>query len=271
MKSVEESASAAARDVTIRACLRGAHLVSWKTHAVERLWLSPLSDCGSQAAVRGGVPVLFPQFGFFGDQVKHGFARTSDWRQVEPVAREGRAALAFEFSSTAETLAQWPYAFSARLDISASPNDLEMVLAVTNTGHEPMAFTTGLHTYFAVADPAASITGLGGYAVWDTVSTAQPQFTDEVADPIRALEPRDIIVHDVETPVVLHDPELGMLTISAQGLPDRVVWNPGPSNGLPDVAAGDEANFVCIEPAAVVPIKLPPGETWEGRQILAVG
>jgi hypothetical protein len=37
------------------------------------------------------------------------------------------------------------------------------------------------------------------------------------------------------------------------------------------VAAGDEARFVCIEPTAVVPVVLPAGGVWEGRQRLHLG
>ena len=48
--------------------LFGAHLVSWKTgDGNERLFCSSESKRDGSAAIRGGVPVIFPQFGARGD------------------------------------------------------------------------------------------------------------------------------------------------------------------------------------------------------------
>ena len=77
--------------------------MSWTTHGVDRLWMSPLSDPSQSDALRGGVPVLFPQFGTFGDLPKHGFARTSDWREVPAPTTPGRAALSFELTDSPAT------------------------------------------------------------------------------------------------------------------------------------------------------------------------
>lgn len=277
MEATHRPVFAEAADVSITACPRGGHLLTWTTRGVERLWRSPISECGSGAAIRGGVPVLFPQFGTFGALTKHGFARTADWRRVEPRVDPRadphgarRAALAFELDDTAATREVWPHPFHARLDISASPEDLEMVLTIANRGHDLARLTAGLHTYLAVADPGAYITGLGGCHAWDGASTSAPRFTTRLPDRIPALAGQDLVVHGAEAPVVLHDAVLGEVSVSASGFPNRVVWNPGPDNGLPDVVPGDEAHFVCIEPAAVIPIILPGGGIWEGRQRLAL-
>jgi glucose-6-phosphate 1-epimerase len=266
--------SAEAADVSITACPRGAHLLTWTTRGVERLWRSPLSECGGPTAIRGGIPVLFPQFGTFGELVKHGFGRTTDWRRVEPrveARAAGRAVLAFELDDSEATRAVWPHPFRARLEISASPDDLAMALSVVNRGHGLARLTAGLHTYFAVADPDATITGLGGCHAWDGASTTAPRFSTRLPNRIRALETQDLVVHGAEEPVVLHDAVLGTVSVEASGFPNRVVWNPGPGHELPDVAPGDEAHFVCIEPAAVIPIILPGGGTWVGRQRLTLG
>jgi glucose-6-phosphate 1-epimerase len=269
-----EPVSSEAADVSITACPRGAHLLTWTTRGVERLYRSPLSHCGGLTAIRGGVPVLLPQFGGFGDMIKHGFARTSEWTRVEPpVEPPGprRARLSFELEDTAETRTQWPHPFHARLDVSASADDLEMVVTVVNRGHDLARFTAGLHTYLAVADQEATITGMGGCHAWDGMSTRAPRFTKRLPDRIRALDTQDLVVHGVEAPVELHDAVLGEVRVSATGFPNRVIWNPGPESGLPDIPPGDEARFVCIEPAAVVPIILPGGGIWEGRQRLTLG
>ncbi len=262
--------TAQAPGVRITACPRGAHLMTWTTHGVERLWMSPLSGCGQPAALRGGIPVLFPQFAAFGPLVKHGFARTTPWRAVPSDEVPDRAVLAFELHDSADTRAVWAHPFRARLDVSASPRDLVVRLSVTNLDEYPARFTGGLHTYLRVTGPGARITGLGGASGWDGVSTQDPQFTVPVADCLAALDERDLVMHDVAGPITLHDDELGTLVLRAEGLPDRVVWNPGPDHGLPDVLPGGAAEFVCIEPTAVTPQVIAAGRTWVGTQVLEV-
>ncbi len=262
---------AQAPGVRITACPRGAHLLTWTTGDIERLWLSPLSHCGEPSAIRGGVPVLFPQFSVFGRLPKHGFARVSAWRPVPARVEPGRVGLAFEMRDSRDTRAIWPTPFAARVDISASPDDLLMSLSVTNSDEYDARFTAGLHTYLAVADPQATITGLGGTWAWDGPSPEQPAFTVHVPDELRALDERDLVIHGATGPVVLHDEVLGALTVTAEGFPDRVVWNPGPAHGLPDIPSGGHAGFVCIEPAAVTPVTLPAGATWVGSQRLTLG
>jgi glucose-6-phosphate 1-epimerase len=263
--------SAEAPGVRITACPRGAHLMTWATEGVERLWMSPLSQCGDRTALRGGVPVLFPQFGTFGPLVKHGFARTADWRPVPTAGGSDRAQLAFELSDSEETRAVWPHRFHARLEVAASAGELEMSLTVANLGSDEAAFTGGLHTYLAVADPGAWIEGLAGARAWDGQSTTDPRFTQPVGPRVPALASQDLVMQGTLDLIVLHDEVLGRMSVIAEGFGNRIVWNPGPGSGLPDVAPGDEARFVCIEPTAVTPITLPAGASWTGRQRLVVG
>jgi glucose-6-phosphate 1-epimerase len=269
--STDRPIVAEAPGVRITARARGAHLMSWTTHGVDRLWMSPLSRHGQADALRGGVPVLFPQFATFGDLPKHGFARTADWEPVRAPLEHGRATLAFHLADSEGTRAVWPHRFRARLGISASAVDLTMTLIVENRGQDVARFTGGLHTYLAVADPEAWIDGLAGCHVWDGVSTKDPRFTERIEGPIRALDTQDRVISGALAPVVLHDAVLGSLDVTAEGFANRVVWNPGPGHSLPDVAPGDESRFVCIEPTAVVPVVLPAGGVWEASQRLHLG
>lgn len=270
MTSTDRPIVAEAAGVRITARARGAHLMRWVTEGVDRLWMSPASDPGQPDALRGGVPVLFPQFGTFGDLPKHGFARTARWRPMPVAAEAGRATLAFELADSAETRGQWPFSFHARLVVSASARDLLMGLTVSNRSPDVARFTGGLHTYLAVRDPQASITGLAGTHAWDGVSTSAPTFSEPIGGPLRALAAQDRVISGATEPVVLHDRELGQLEVTARGFTNRVVWNPGPGHDLPDVPPGDEAHFVCIEPTTVVPVVLPPGGVWEVSQQLSL-
>ena len=61
--------------------LHGAHVTSWKPARDhdERLFLSERSEFRAGTAIRGGIPVIFPQFAAEGPLPRHGFARTSEW------------------------------------------------------------------------------------------------------------------------------------------------------------------------------------------------
>ena len=64
--------------------LYGAHLVSWASaDGQQRLFCSARSARDGSRAIRGGVPVIFPQFAERGDGMRHGFARVSAWRLAD--------------------------------------------------------------------------------------------------------------------------------------------------------------------------------------------
>jgi glucose-6-phosphate 1-epimerase len=62
----------------------GGQVLEWTPvgSEVSRLWLSPDWRCGPGAAIRGGVPVVFPQFSDRGPLPKHGIARDREWEAL---------------------------------------------------------------------------------------------------------------------------------------------------------------------------------------------
>jgi glucose-6-phosphate 1-epimerase len=57
----------------------GAHVASWKSaDGVENLFVSSTAEIGNGKALRGGVPICWPQFAAKGKYGKHGFCRSSD-------------------------------------------------------------------------------------------------------------------------------------------------------------------------------------------------
>jgi glucose-6-phosphate 1-epimerase len=142
----------------------GAHLLSWIPAADrERLYLSPQSAYGAGASVRGGVPVIFPQFNQRGPLPRHGLARTRRW-QVQLAEVRGTAALAvLRLADDDETRALWPHAFEAELTICIDGERLDVELAVSNRGAAPWSFMAALHSYFAVGEvESVRIEGLSG-------------------------------------------------------------------------------------------------------------
>jgi glucose-6-phosphate 1-epimerase len=249
----------------------GGQVLGWTPagSAVSRLWLSPDHRCGPGAAIRGGIPVIFPQFSDRGPLPKHGLARDRAWQPLSFGAVPGmRADGELELRDDAATREVWPRGFRVAVRATAFATALDVELEVRNTGAEDLEFTAALHSYLTVGGAGATIRGLEGLPAED--NAAGRAAVTMPGAPLDALEPRDVAVRGATSPVVLDDPELGPLAVTATGFTDVVVWNPGPGHGLPDVPDGGEREFVCIEPALLTSEVLAPGWLWRGSMRLSV-
>ncbi|CAH1763908.1 3632_t:CDS:2 [Entrophospora sp. SA101] len=81
----------------------GANVTSWKYDGKERLFLSKKSKLDGTRAIRGGIPLVFPQFGKASDPSaetaalpQHGFARTSNW-DLSGVINDDESKVSVEF------------------------------------------------------------------------------------------------------------------------------------------------------------------------------
>ena len=237
--------------------------------ADDRLYLSARSGFDGTAAIRGGVPVIFPQFAAEGPLPRHGFARTSLW-SLGCVAREGVGTAEAEFvlRDGPETHGIWDAAFKAVLAVSVVGRQLAITLQVENVGEKVFSFTAALHTYLRVRDVGdAEIHGLRG-----TLYRVSGDRTLVADDADRLLLPDHIDRVYVGAPpsIELRERDRSLL-LEAEGFPDAVIWNPGRERAaaLDDLEPGDERRFVCIEAAAVqTPITLGAGRRWAGTQTL---
>ena len=241
----------------------GAHVTSWTVDGVEQLYLSGRSALRDGAAIRGGVPIIFPQFSTFGPLPRHGFARTRAWDADGP----GR----FRLRDDDATRAVWPHAFAATYAVDVADRALRLALTIENTGPAPFEFTAALHTYLRVAEIAdVRIDGLASVRYRDQTAGGAER-VDETA--LRFAGEVDRIYLDVPGPVRLRD-ATRTVEVSAVGFPDVVVWNPGESLAatIADLDPDGWRRFVCIEAAAIArPVWLAPNESWTGRQELMVG
>ena len=140
--------------------LHGAHVTSWiPAGGSEALFLSRAAAFGPGKAIRGGVPVIFPQFAAMGPLPKHGFARTQPWERVDDAGRP--EAVRLRLRDSEETRALWPHAFAAELAVGLGDDWLSLELTIRNPGGAAFQFTAALHTYLRVRsrDCAASATG----------------------------------------------------------------------------------------------------------------
>ncbi|MFY2763391.1 D-hexose-6-phosphate mutarotase [Arenimonas sp. MALMAid1274] len=255
---------------TVEVCTQGAHVLSWRdATGRERLFLSPRARFAPGAAIRGGVPVVFPQFSGRGALPKHGLLRGLPWRLSETSSDARAARLAFEIQDSGATRGLWPHAFHARLVIVLEAGALDIRLQVTNTSPTPFSFTSALHSYLAVADVrVAQVHGLAQRPYEDAADGGEWRVHPDA--PLGFDGEVDRVYPEVRSALVLEEPG-HRLQVAAEGFPDVVVWNPGPSLAAALVDLGEDqcARFACLEAASVLkPVVLGPGEHWSGGQRL---
>lgn len=168
------------------------------------LFVSESNTWSPEDAIRGGVPVVFPQFGKELDpsMAQHGFLRSNVWKLLNAdttdphharncasaaLSDESPVSARFEIdeSCIVRNAAGTPWEgrkFTATYTITIHANDntalLSADLLVTNTGSDEFEFSNLLHTYYAVEDSTKlSVTGLKNYQCIDTMinPTRDPQ------------------------------------------------------------------------------------------------
>ncbi|MCU0484473.1 MAG: D-hexose-6-phosphate mutarotase [Anaerolineales bacterium] len=248
--------------------LHGGHLTSWiPAGSEEQLFLSPMSEFKPQAAIRGGVPVLFPQFSVFGPLRKHGFARLQDWELHSIQEHTGLLTARLTLSENEITLQEWPYQFQMELAVTIGGSRLDLTLSVTNTGSQVFKFTTGLHTYLRVRDVSqVTVSGLQNGLFMDQTDGNQEK---KQAEKLLAFEGEIDRIYYNPRPVLTLQEGLRQIQIGRRGFTDFVIWNPGAGARLTDLAPDSYRSFVCIEAGSIAkPVRLSPDESWQSTQTL---
>ena len=170
----------------------GAHLTSYvDSSGREVLFLSRDAALDGSRAIRGGVPLCFPQFGRHDESMpQHGFLRNNFWREV-PGSRidddDGGSRVSLELSLADAIRARgktgdWgseetEYDASFTYTVSINGSGFETTIVMENRGTTPWKkFQVLLHNYFSVRDgkaldgEACNVSGLGGYAFHDKVT-----------------------------------------------------------------------------------------------------
>jgi len=247
--------------------LHGAHVTSWRAaREGEILFVSRASHFQDGVPIRGGVPVIFPQFGG-GPLPQHGLVRTRPWQVARTVlGADDAVSITLRLEDDAQTRALWPHPFCLQLTISLGLA-LTIEFTVKNPGSAPFPFQTSLHTYFQVADiTQTSLRGLQGTAFNDFLH------------PGPAAETRELVSFDRETDriyinapnrVVLDDRgNQRTIAIVKSGMNDIVLWNPWveKSKRMKDFGDEEYRHMVCVETGHMrTPAVLAPGAQWSGR------
>jgi glucose-6-phosphate 1-epimerase len=261
-------ASGASAEIAIQ----GAHVVSWKrANGEEMLFLSANSALSPGEPIRGGIPVVFPQFANLGPLPQHGFVRTSAWDVVEVSRDPGGSVFAlFRTRDTDATRALWPHAFRATLRVTLD-EALSTAITIENTGGESFPFQCDLHTYLRVGDlRKVTIEGLEGATYQDRTAKGaerrerrRPLRITGETDRIYVARPGRLRIRDESrSRTILHD---------RAGFNDVVIWNPGEEKARTTIglAEGEYLTMLAVESAQdVPPVQLAPGSLWSGVQHL---
>lgn len=253
--------------------LHGAHVTSWKpAQGREVFFVSCASKFQDGVPIRGGIPVIFPQFGD-GALPKHGLVRTRDWQVARTtLGADGEVLITLRLEDDAQTRALWPHQFCLQLTVLLGPV-LTIEFVVKNTGLAPFPFQTALHTYFQVADISQTgLFGLQGAAFEDFLQAGPTVETREVITVDREI---DRIYVNAPDRVVLDDRgNQRKITIEKSGMNAMVVWNPWieKARQLKDLGDDEYRRMVCVETVNMhVPAVLAPGAQWSGRTVFACG
>lgn len=256
--------------------LNGAHVTSWiPAGGKEVLFMGKTATFSPGDPIRGGIPVVWPQFANLGGLPQHGFARKSEWQLVETPDgdNEEQSSVKLQLSDDHRTRELWPYHFRTELKVSIDEKTLTVELSAFNTGDELFNFTAALHTYIAVADiRETAIRGFTGKWYLD-----KTQGGNETKD-----EAKKLVISDETDRVYLKAPKKvevedrgneRRVEVRATGFKDAVVWNPWVEKvtGFIGLDTEDYLRMVCIEAAQIgAPVELKPGTSWSGAQTLAI-
>lgn len=253
----------------------GAAVTSWTMRGENHFWVSDTNKwVEGGKAIRGGIPICFPQFGPYGDLQQHGFARVSNWQiRKTYVANDTSVTVIFGLTSESEgeAVAQWPFKFDAEYMVTLSSIGMETKLSVTNVDTKPFEFTCAFHNYFnASSVQNCRVFGFEGRKHLNRLDgdKEMPELEDSGSGYVISEETDQIYLNTPDELAMFDFGQMKVLKIKkTDSLPDATLWNPYGAEG----ADPGWDKFVCIEPACITkPASVAPGGTWMGSQMLGV-
>ncbi|XP_071042373.1 uncharacterized protein [Parasteatoda tepidariorum] len=252
--------------------LYGATLTSWKPFGKEVLFVSKNSKLDGQKPIRGGVPVIFPQFGPWECGPQHGFARRSKWCVKENEQETDRVTFILKDSEASRAMWNHKFVFEYTL-ILTSESDLKMEAMITNSGDVSFNFTFLLHTYFSTPDVFnCKVIGLQGCTYIDKTNDGSSEKEENEQVVLSGFTDR--IYQNTPLTNKLQNVSGGQnVEIQKVNLPDTVVWNPWIENAkkMDDFGDDEWKNMICVEAGYVSnPFSLEPGKSFRASQTLKI-
>lgn len=224
-------------------------------------------------AIRGGIPICWPQFGDMGPcKQQHGFARNREWTVAEQTQPNS---VTLTLKDDTHSITDFASAFELFMTLTIRGNTLRQELVVKNIGDVDFPFTAALHTYFTTGDiTKTSITGLKGCKYLDSLENRVEKTETGDQDVVFDGEVDRIYCGIPDNNVEIIDASRNRkIKVSKSNFPDAVVWNPhiAKSAGMSDFGNDEWKEMVCLEVAQAGsgPVTVPAqGGEWRGSQTL---
>ncbi|EGC36075.1 hypothetical protein DICPUDRAFT_32417 [Dictyostelium purpureum] len=262
--------------------LHGAHVTSFKINSNENLFMSEKSAFQENKAIRGGIPLIWPQFGP-GKIQTHGFARNLDWDVNKALVDEKAQSVQIEFflksSEATDKILGVSSEFIVFYRVTLHPDFLDLEYEVKNTSQQnTMEFQLAFHTYYSISDiKNVHVLGLKGREYIDKMKNMEKKkenrkevTIDQEVDSVylnviptqggSSYQPLQLVDTQKKTSVTL--------TYDYQSIPDVVVWNPWIEKSKKMEDFGDEEyhKMICIEIGVINnPVKLSPNQTFQTK------
>jgi len=282
--------------------LHGAHVTSWKVGGNEKIFVSEQAVYNGSKAIRGGIPVCWPQFGDMGPcKAQHGFARNFKWNLVQEESsplkcceNEGSCLLRLD-STMVQTiinessdnemksnfligwdLEQFPFILEMRIWLSNNMLNQEFTVINPNTSTCDLSFTCALHSYFKVSNASQStVEGLFDCNYLDNLDnriskTAEEGGNGDVTvlfkgevDRIYQNVPRILTIRDVS------NGNHGIQIHTNDSFSDAIVWNPHiiKAKNMSDFGDDEYSSMICCEVGKTKQsVILKPSQIWKAKQ-----
>jgi glucose-6-phosphate 1-epimerase len=257
----------------------GAQLPGWST---DLFYCPPVRMRKEGHPIRGGIPILFPQFAKDGSTTqgsnastrlpKHGFARQVFWRSTLSHPQQDAAinCSAVRHCVDARWVGyghayDWPYRCELSVKAELYDTAFEHTLTVRNLDCREFSYTGGIHPYWRVFDISRVLVEFSG----------SMRVVNRLTGERRLLMPREPLKISEQGCELLLTAASGSdnmawlsdgafrLKLNVSGYCDWVLWSPGEAGAqaLTDLPRGGWREFVCLEPVCLsTPQHLCPGE-----------
>uniref|UniRef100_A0A8D8Q5D7 glucose-6-phosphate 1-epimerase n=1 Tax=Cacopsylla melanoneura TaxID=428564 RepID=A0A8D8Q5D7_9HEMI len=257
--------------------LHGATVVSWRVNNQEQLFLSKAAVLNGTRPIRGGIPIVFPQFRKWGEWEvgpKHGFARNITWTVEKPPEKlpNGDVEATFSLSDNMDTRYIWDHRFKLTYNVVLSEKALHCNISVYNPSKEyPLKFHLLLHNYIKVPDVTQCVVdGLHGCHYDDKMLDGQ--LLRETRDKIQVTSFTDRVYQSTDRKHVISNVMSGKMLLKKRNLADTVLWHPWEkSRNITDMLEEEYPRMMCVEAGEVAhPVQLIAGNTYHAGQTLQV-